>query len=166
MWSVNNFSKCGPPSEKPLSLPLQVHHVNWQDPSLGWVVLLLVTTLINKHGDHKPHYPFHGAQYLVDLLHNRCQLPLEFIARKTLIQNFKQLMTVLYSRWSHLVARVKNCWKEINAWAVIWGNMIVLYFYKLIFKWHPALVTWVRHHKALWGHIGWYSSTMIIKYNF
>ena len=76
------FSDCGPQSENPLSLPLQIHHVDWQAPSTGQVVLLLlVTTLIYKHGDHEPCCPFHGTQYLVDLLHECHQLLLEFITK-------------------------------------------------------------------------------------
>ena len=61
-----------------------------QAPSPEQVALLLLaTTWIYKHGDYEPCCPFHGVQYLVDLLHESRQLPLEFIAQKTLIQNFK-----------------------------------------------------------------------------
>ena len=41
----------------------------------------------DKHGDYEPRSLFHGAQYLLDLLHECRQLPLEFITQ-TLIQNF------------------------------------------------------------------------------
>ena len=52
-----------------------------QAPSLGQVVLLLlVTTQIHKNVDYELCCPFHGAQYLPDLLHEYHQLPLEFIA--------------------------------------------------------------------------------------
>ena len=55
---------------------LQIHRVD-----LGQVVfLLLTTTQIYKNGHYEPCCAFHGAQYLPDLLHKCCQLPLEFIA--------------------------------------------------------------------------------------
>ena len=57
-WNVVNYV-----SENPLSLPLRIHCMGWPALSPGRVVLLLVTTLINKHDEHKPRYPFHGAQY-------------------------------------------------------------------------------------------------------
>ena len=52
------------------------------------VLLLLVATQIYKHGGYEPHCLFHGAQYPPDLLHECSQLPLEFIAWKTLFQDF------------------------------------------------------------------------------
>ena len=83
--------ECSPLSENPLSLPLQIHHVNVrQAPSPAQVILLLlVTTQIYRLSDYKPHCPFHGAQYLGDLLREYHQLPLEFITQKSLIQSFK-----------------------------------------------------------------------------
>ena len=61
----------------------------WQAPSLGRVVLLLLaTTQTYKNSDYKPRCPFHGVQYLLDLLHKCHQLPLEFIAQNALIKNF------------------------------------------------------------------------------
>ena len=63
--------------------------IGWQAPSLGRVVLLLLAiTRIYKNSDYEPRCPFHGTQYLPDLLHECRQLSLEFIAQKTLIQNF------------------------------------------------------------------------------
>ena len=54
-----------------------------QAPSLGQIVLLLLAiTQIYKNGDYEPHCPLHGAQYLLDLLHDCHQLPLEFMAHK------------------------------------------------------------------------------------
>ena len=82
--------------------------IGWQAPSLGRAVLLLAITQNYKHGDYELCCPFYGAQYLMDLLHECPQPPLEFIAHKTLIQNT-----------SCLVAGVKMCWKEINTWAII-----------------------------------------------
>ena len=53
----------------------------WLASSLGRVVfLLLATTQIYKNSDYESRCPFHGAQYLLDLLHKCRQLPLEFIA--------------------------------------------------------------------------------------
>ena len=64
-------------SESPLSLPLQIHIVDWlEGSSPGQALLLLVTMLIYKHGDYKPSCPFHSVQYLADLLHKYRQLPL------------------------------------------------------------------------------------------
>ena len=62
-----------------ISLPLQIHQVDLQVPFPGQAVLLLVTRLINKHGDHEPCCIFHGAQYQLDLLHEYRQLQLKFI---------------------------------------------------------------------------------------
>ena len=95
--------------------------IGQQAPSLGLVVfLLLVTTHIYKHGDYEPCCPFHVAQYWPDLLHEWHQLPLEFITPKALIHK----TPVSYSHWFRLVAAVKGCWKEINTWAIIWGNKV------------------------------------------
>ena len=53
----------------------------WLGSCLGQVIfLLLATTQIYKIYGYKPHCPFHGAQYLLDLLHECHKLPLEFIA--------------------------------------------------------------------------------------
>ena len=46
-------------------------------------VLLLFTTMIDKHGDHEPHCQFYDAHYLAYLLHECRQLHLKFIAKKT-----------------------------------------------------------------------------------
>ena len=54
--------------------------INRQAPSLGRIVLLLAATQIYKHSDYKQCYPFHGAQYLPDLLHECRHLSLELIA--------------------------------------------------------------------------------------
>ena len=55
--------------------------IGQQAPSLGEVALLLLaTTQIYKNGDYESRCPFHGAQYLPDLLHECNQLPFEFIA--------------------------------------------------------------------------------------
>ena len=44
--------------------------IGWQAPSLGQVVLLLLaTTQIYKMVAKELCYPFHGTQYLPDLLH-------------------------------------------------------------------------------------------------
>ena len=40
----------------------------------------MVTTQIYKNDDYELRGPFHGAQYLPDLLHEYRKLPLEFIA--------------------------------------------------------------------------------------
>ena len=60
---MNNFPKeCGPLSGNPLSLPLQINHVDWpQAPFPGRLVQLLVITQIYKHGDYEPCCPFCGA---------------------------------------------------------------------------------------------------------
>ena len=50
------------------------------------------------------------------------QLPLEFIAS---ITDYKQHVFLSIIKMSVLFSSlVKNCWKEINAWAVIRGNMV------------------------------------------
>ena len=50
-------------------------------PSLGRVVFLLLATIqIYKTVATEKCCSFHGAQYLLDLLHECRQLPLEFIA--------------------------------------------------------------------------------------
>ena len=41
--------------------------IGQQAPLQRGVLLLLVTTQIYKQGDYEPCYPFHGAQYLLDL---------------------------------------------------------------------------------------------------
>ena len=58
---------------------------------LGRVVLLLATTRIYKNGDYELQRPFHGAQNLLDLLHECRQLPLEFIAQKNFDSELQQI---------------------------------------------------------------------------
>ena len=54
-----------------------------QTPSPGRIVLLLLaTTQIYIHGDCEMCCPFHGAQYVAQLLHEHHELQLEFITQK------------------------------------------------------------------------------------
>ena len=79
---INIWIMFGPVSEKFLSLSLQIHHVDLPAGSLSRTSYSSITgdhTEIYIHSDGKPRCPFHGARYLVDLVHERCQLPLEFI---------------------------------------------------------------------------------------
>ena len=74
------LTECSPLSEYPLPLPLQIYCVNlWnvqQAPSPGCVVLLLWP---HRFINMVTSCPFHGALYLVNLLHKRHQQPLQFI---------------------------------------------------------------------------------------
>ena len=72
---MNNLLEYGVLSETPILLPLQLHYVDWQASFPGRVVLLVIT-LIYKHGDHKPPCPFHGAQYIKGNWYNyECYAP-------------------------------------------------------------------------------------------
>ena len=68
-------------------LPLQIHHEDWPADFFYMTSCTPITGDYTdyKHGDYELHCPFHGAQYLMDLLHKHRQLSLEFIAQKTLI---------------------------------------------------------------------------------
>ena len=81
-----------PVSENPLSLPVQFHHVDWPADSFSRMSYSITGnhTEIYIHGDCKSHCPFHGAQYLMELLHERHQLALEFIT-----QNFDSELQVI-----------------------------------------------------------------------
>ena len=52
--------------ENPLSLPLQIHHVDWPAGFFSKMSCSPTgeSTQIYKHGDYEPCCLFHGAQYL------------------------------------------------------------------------------------------------------
>ena len=95
---MNNFLECGLLSENPLSLPLQIHHVDWQAPSPDHSITGDRTNSYIRKNDHEPCCPFHDAQYLADLLHEHCQLPLEFLTQKLSFQISNNKL------WSRIVA--------------------------------------------------------------
>ena len=65
--------------------------IGWLAPSLGQIVLLLLAT-----GDYGPRCPFRGPQYLLDLLHECRQLPLEIIT----CQTFTSARVSIECHWS------------------------------------------------------------------
>ena len=73
------------------------------------------------------HAVFHGAQGLVDLIHGRLQLSLEFITWKLWLRTSNNKCQSHISRQFCWVAGVKSCWKEINTQAIIWGNTVYNY---------------------------------------
>ena len=56
------------------------------------------------------------------------QVPSEFTAG---ITDYKQHVNILQMNAYHLLARVKNHWKEINTWATIRSNTVFVYEHRI-----------------------------------
>ena len=59
---------------------LQIHRVDYLVSPFSSMSCFPITGDYTENGNYEPCCPFHGAQYILDLLHECHQLPLEFIA--------------------------------------------------------------------------------------